>query len=114
MGVNMLDGNDVFNCQDEDLGDIKEIMFDMGIGCVVYVVLLYGGFLGMGNKLFVVFWNVLILDIVNKCFVFDVDKDWLENVFGFDKDQWFDMVDVIWSKEIYDYYGVILYLDGRV
>lgn len=114
MGANTLDGNDVFNLQDEDLGDIKEIMLDMSNGRVAYAVLSHGGFLGMGNKLFAVPWNALKLDTVNKRFVLDVDKDRLESAPGFDKDQWPDMADAAWSKEIHDYYGVTPYSDGRV
>jgi sporulation protein YlmC with PRC-barrel domain len=114
MGANTLDGNDVFNRQDEDLGDIKEIMLDMSNGRVAYAVLSYGGFLGMGDKLFAVPWGALTLDTVNKRFVLDVEKDRLDNAPGFDKDQWPDMADTTWSKEIHDYYGVTPYSDGKV
>jgi sporulation protein YlmC with PRC-barrel domain len=114
MGANTLDGNDVFNRQDEDLGDIKEIMLDMSNGRVAYAVLSYGGFLGMGDKLFAVPWNALTLDTVNKRFVLDIDKARLENAPGFDKDQWPDMANAAWSKGVHDYYGVTPYSDGRV
>jgi sporulation protein YlmC with PRC-barrel domain len=114
MGANTLDGNDVYNRQDEDLGDIKEIMLDMGTGRVAYAVLSYGGFLGMGEKLFAVPWSALTLDTVNKRFVLDVEKDRLESAPGFDKDQWPDMANSAWSKEIHDYYGVTPYSDGRL
>ena len=49
MGANTLDGNDVFNRQDEDLGDIKAIMLDKSNGRVAYAVLSCGGFLGMAD-----------------------------------------------------------------
>ncbi|MFP8778513.1 PRC-barrel domain-containing protein [Hydrogenophaga sp. RWCD_12] len=114
MGANTLDGNDVFNRQDEDLGDIKEIMLDMSNGRVAYAVLSHGGFLGMGDKLFAVPWSALTLDTVNKRFVLDVSKDRLENAPGFDKDQWPDMADTVWTKKIHDYYGVTPYSDGHI
>jgi hypothetical protein len=38
----------------EDLGETKEIMLDTGTGCIAYAVLSYGGFLGMGEKLFAI------------------------------------------------------------
>jgi hypothetical protein len=34
MGANTLNGNDVYNEQDEDLGEVKEIMLDMRSGKV--------------------------------------------------------------------------------
>lgn len=89
-------------------------MLDMSNGRVAYAVLSHGGFLGMGNKLFAVPWSALKLDTVNKRFVLDVDKDRLESAPGFDKDQWPDMADAAWSKEIHDYYGVTPYSDGRL
>jgi sporulation protein YlmC with PRC-barrel domain len=111
MGADTLLGNDVYNQKDEDLGDIKEIMIDMRSGRVSYAVLSYGGFLGMGEKLFAVPWNALTLDTVNKRFVLNVDKDRLETAPGFDKDQWPNMADASWAKSIHDYYGTTPYTD---
>ena len=54
MGANTLLGNDVYNRDGEDLGDIKEFMIDMVSGKVAYAVLSFGGMLGMGDKLFAV------------------------------------------------------------
>lgn len=105
MGADTLVGNDVYNTRDEDLGDIKEIMLDMQGGRVAYAVLSFGGFLGLGEKLFAVPWSALKLDTVNKRFVLDVDKERLSNAPGFDKDDWPDMQDPIWSQQIHDYYG---------
>ncbi|HYG31471.1 MAG TPA: PRC-barrel domain-containing protein, partial [Methylophilaceae bacterium] len=62
MGADTLIGNDVANHKDEDLGDIKEIMLDVPNGRIAYAVLSFGGFLGMGNKLFAVPWEALKLD----------------------------------------------------
>jgi hypothetical protein len=57
MGADTLIGNDVVNQDDEELGDINEIMLDMRNGRVVYAVLSFGGFLGMGEKLFAAPWG---------------------------------------------------------
>lgn len=114
MGANTLNGNDVYNRQDEDLGDIKEIMLDMSTGRVAYAVLSFGGFLGMGEKLFAVPWSALTLDTVNKRFVLDASKERLESAPGFDPDHWPDMADPTWTKQVHDYYGVTPYSDGRV
>jgi len=112
MGANTLDGNDVYNKQDEDLGDIKEIMLDVPSGRVAYAVLSFGGFLGMGEKLFAVPWSALTLDTVNKRFVLDVTKERLKDAPGFDEDNWPDMADTTWVKSVHAYYGVTPYSDG--
>lgn len=106
MGANTLDGNDVYNLKNEDLGDIKEIMLDMDTGRVAYAVLSFGGFMGMGEKLFAVPWSALSLDTVHKRFLLDIAKDKLQSAPGFNKNHWPDMADKTWAKEIHDYYGI--------
>jgi len=87
-------GDDVYNHRDEDVGDINEIMLDMRNGKVAYAVLSFGGFLGMGEKLFVSPWNALTLDTVNKRFILNVEKDRLVDTRGFDESTWPDMTDL--------------------
>jgi len=105
MSAGSLTGDDVYNQKGEDLGDIKEIMLDMRSGRVAYAVLSFGGFLGMGEKLFAVPWSALTCDPDNKRFVLNVEKDRLKDAPGFDKDDWPDMADPSWSKAIHSYYG---------
>ncbi|WP_095055260.1 PRC-barrel domain-containing protein [Pseudomonas sp. Irchel s3b2] len=105
MGADTLIGNDVYNHNEEDLGDIKEIMLDVRSGRVSYAVLSCGGFLSMGEKLFAVPWNALTLDTVNKRFILNVEKERLENAPGFDKDNWPNMADESWATEIHSFYG---------
>ena len=49
MGADTLLGNDVYNKNGENLGDIKEFMIDMASAKVVYAVLSFGGLLGEGS-----------------------------------------------------------------
>jgi sporulation protein YlmC with PRC-barrel domain len=105
MGADTLIGDGVVNAADEDLGDIKEIMLDMQTGQVAYAVLSFGGFLGMGDKLFAVPWQALHLDTVNKRFVLDIEKQRLQNAPGFDKHAWPDMADAQWAQHIHSFYG---------
>lgn len=62
MGAETLIGNDVYNKNSEDIGNIKEMMLDMRTGKVSSAVLSFGGFLGMGEKLFAAPWGALKLD----------------------------------------------------
>ena len=105
MGADTLLGNDVYSQNDEDLGDIKEIMLDMRTGKVSYAVLSYGGFLGVGEKLFAVPWQALKLDTENKRFILNVDSAKLDSAPGFDKDHWPNMADQTWINSINSYYG---------
>jgi sporulation protein YlmC with PRC-barrel domain len=105
MGADTLIGDNVVNGAEESLGDIKEIMLDMHTGQVAYAVLSFGGFLGIGEKLFAVPWSALHLDTVNERFMLNVDKARLKNAPGFDPGAWPDMSDVNWARQIHTFYG---------
>jgi sporulation protein YlmC with PRC-barrel domain len=106
MGADTLIGDDVYNTADESLGSIKELMIDMTSGKISYAVLSYGGFLGMGDRLFAVPWQALKLDTNKKRFTLNVSKDQLKDAPGFDKDHWPSMVDSTWASGIHTFYGV--------
>lgn len=106
MGAGTLIGNDVYNRAEESLGDIKEIMLDMRAGKVAYAVLSFGGILGMGEKLFAVPWERLVLDTANERFTLDIEKEQLKNAPGFDKDHWPDMSSPDWNSEIDTFYRI--------
>ena len=105
MGAHTLIGEDVYNRQDESLGDIKEFMLDIRSGQIAYAVLSFGGWLGMGSKLFAVPWQSMELDRVNKRFVLDSSKEQLKNAPGFDTDNWPDMASTEFATQIHGFYG---------
>jgi len=86
-------------------------MLDVHSGRVAYAVLSFGGFLGMGGKLFAVPWSALTLDTEHKRFVLDIDKERLASAPGFDKDHWPNMADPSWTRSIHSYYGTKPYPD---
>ncbi|MCC5873950.1 MAG: PRC-barrel domain-containing protein [Gammaproteobacteria bacterium] len=98
-------GDDVCNRDGEELGDIEEIMLDMRTGRIGYVVLAFGGFLGMGEKFFAVPWDAIRLDEKSKRLILDVDRERLVNAPGFDKEHWPDMADPSWQRAINSHYA---------
>jgi len=105
MGATTLAGDSVRNIAGEDLGKLEDIMLDVRRGRIAYAVLSFGGFLGMGNKLFAIPWSALTLDTVDECFILNVPKEQLKNAPGFDKDHWPSMADARWQSDINAYYG---------
>ena len=105
MGADTLLGNDVYNKDGEDLGDIKEFMIDMASGKIAYAVLSFGGLLGMGDKLFAVPWGALALDTENKRFNLNTPKAVLADAPGFDKNHWPAMSDKTWAEGVHKFYG---------
>ena len=54
MGADTLLGEEVYNRNEEHLGEIKEIMLNIRTDNMAYTVLSFGGVLGLGEKLFTV------------------------------------------------------------
>ena len=104
LAADTLTGDRVVNAQEEDLGKIEHLMIDLGTGRVAYAVLSFGGFLGMGDKLFAIPWSALAVDKVDKRFILKVDKERLNRAPGFDKDHWPNMADPAWGAKISTFY----------
>jgi sporulation protein YlmC with PRC-barrel domain len=111
LAADTLTGDKVVNHQREDLGKIEHLMIDLTTGRIAYAVLSFGGFLGMGDKLFAIPWSALSVDTVEKQFILNVEKALLERAPGFDKDHWPNMADRAWGTKVFTYYGAKPYWD---
>ena len=99
-------GEAVVNRQNENLGKIHELVIDAKEGRVAYAVLSFGGFMGMGNKLFAVPWRAFEFAKLENKLILNVDKEKLKAAPGFDQDaKWPDFADRTWGNSIYKYYG---------
>lgn len=114
MDAATLKGDSVVNAAGDDLGKIEAIMLDVTSGRIAYAVLSFGGFLGMGTKLFAIPWTALTLDAAEKRFVLDVSKERLESAPGFDKDHWPTMADQDWAAGVHTYYDAKPYWDDEL
>ena len=106
LSASTLENEKVVNAAGEDLGNIEDYMIDLNNGRIAYCVLSFGGFLGMGEKLFAIPFQAMTLDTENKRFVLNIDKERLKNAPGFDKDNWPDTTNPEWGTRIYKYYGI--------
>jgi sporulation protein YlmC with PRC-barrel domain len=79
-------GSRVVNAKEENLGKIEEVMIDSERGRIAYVVLSFGGLLGMGNKLFAIPWESL--EFNRGDYILKLDKSVLEKAEGFDEEAW--------------------------
>lgn len=100
-------GNKVVNREGEQLGNIKDLMIDLDDAQIAYAVLSFGGFLGLGDKLFAVPLEAITFGPEDHTVILDLDKDVLKNAPGFDKDHWPDdaQYEAGWLLDIYEYYG---------
>lgn len=98
-------GEEVVNAAGERVGKIEELMIDLDLGRVAYVVLSFGGVMGLGQKLFAIPFEALRIDPEGRDFVLNVDREKLRNAPGFDKHDWPRAADRRWGAQIHSYYG---------
>jgi sporulation protein YlmC with PRC-barrel domain len=100
-------GNKVLNPEGEQLGTIKDLVIDLDDAQIAYAVLSFGGFMGLGDKLFAIPLEALTFDTRDNHVILDVDKEVLRNAPGFAKDKWPDTAQYEggWLLDIYEYYG---------
>ena len=96
-------GEKVVNKDGEHLGKIEDLMIDLENRRVVYAILSFGGFLGIGDKHFAIPLEALSQKPNEHAFTLDISKDVLEKAEGFDKENIPSNPEAIAS--IYTHYG---------
>ena len=105
-------GSAVRNLKGDDLGKIQELMIDVATGRIAYAVLAYGGFLGMGDKLFAIPGEALMARSDERQFMLDLDEETLKTAPGFDRDHYPTTADTNWLSNVYTHYGYTPYWGG--
>lgn len=106
LSATTLTGTNVQNLQGEDIGHIKDLMIDLESGQVLYAVLSFGGFMGIGDDYFAIPMEALVFSEKEEDLIkIDIDEETLENAPGFDKDNWPRHSDDQFVNSVYDYYG---------
>jgi sporulation protein YlmC with PRC-barrel domain len=109
LGASSLLHDKVVNLDGQDIGRIEELMIDVVSGRVAYAVLSFGGFMGIGNKLFALPWSAITVDEAKKRFVVNATKELLEKMPGFDKEHWPDLGDLEYAASLYCQWGATPY-----
>lgn len=108
ISTSKLRGANIRNLQGENVGEIKDLMIDWKNGTVAYAVLSFGGFLGLGEKLFAIPLETFDFSRhhgVDEHIVLDIDKERLETAPGFDDDNWPNHADNTFLDSVYSHYG---------
>lgn len=97
-------GTNVYNRQDKQLGEIKDIVLDRDGRKIGYVVLSYGGLLGMGDKLFAVPRDMIHRTGAQDRAYVELDEQTLKSAPGFDKSKWPTAANADYYRQLDDYY----------
>ncbi|MBL8842799.1 MAG: PRC-barrel domain-containing protein [Planctomycetes bacterium] len=100
-------GTTVTDPSGASVGHLADLAVEEGSDRIVYAVLSFGGFLGMGDKLFALPWSALSQTYVEEKLrlVLDVAKERLEAAPGFDKTSWPNLADRRWGARVHEYYA---------
>jgi sporulation protein YlmC with PRC-barrel domain len=106
LAASTLKGSLVFNFAGEELGKVDEVVADLDSGRIAYVVVsLDGGFLGIGDRLFAVPWELFSARPDEHEFYLDLEKQMLLDGPGFERGKWPDMGDSAWAAKIHSHYA---------
>jgi sporulation protein YlmC with PRC-barrel domain len=97
-------GDKVRNPEGDDLGKIQNLMINLRSAKVEYAVIEFGGFLGVGEKLFAIPFDELRVDEGDEVFILNRDKEYLKDSPGFDPAHWPDTNDHTYFDDVDTYY----------
>ena len=100
-----VEGTAVYDRQGNRLGSVYNVMIDKYSGQVAYVVMSFGGFLGIGERYHPLPWKALDYDPRVGGYVVDVTREQLERAPSYTSDEapWDNPG---YGRSVYDYYGM--------
>jgi hypothetical protein len=107
IAANKVEGTYVYDADKNHIGAIYTVMIDKISGQVAYVVMNFGGILGIGEKYRALPWNVLTYDVALDGYVVRLSRESLRAAPAYDAQQspWHDPA---YASEISDYWTPIL------
>lgn len=111
LSASKLKGADVYNLQNEEIGEVDEVLFDPASGRIRFAVIGIGGFLGIGETNVAVPWSAFHLskEGADVKYVIDASKEKLEKaprVEGKSYDRLYERKD---AEPAFIYWGVTYY-----
>jgi len=103
--VSQLQGMNLQNLQGKSVGEIKDLVIDAQTGRVRYVAVTYGGFLGVGDKMFAVPFEAIKYqrdpdDANDFIAVLNVTQQQLKGAVGFDQEHWPNFADTQFTRDL--------------
>jgi hypothetical protein len=101
-----VEGTAVYNRRGEKLGSIYTLMIDKISGKVVYAVMSFGGFLGIGDRYHPLPWSVLTYDTRQGGYTVGLDRSVLERAPTYSGTETPNWADRSWGEQVHRHYGV--------
>jgi PRC-barrel domain len=105
IAADKVEGTAVYNAQGDKMGSIYGLMIDKYSGRVIYAVMSFGGFLGIGDRYHPLPWRVLTYDPAQGGYVVDLDRDLLQAAPSYGASEMPDWADPTWGRSLHAYYA---------
>lgn len=96
----------VYGLGQERVGDIDHLLIDKVSGKVIYAVMSFGGFLGLGHSHYPIPWAALKYDTSIAGYRTGITEQQLKDAPEFSDDSWQDRD---WGRRTHEHYGVPMY-----
>lgn len=104
ISADKVEGTDIYNPQGKHLGEVESIMIDKLSGKVAYAVIVFGGFLGLGEQRRALPWSVFTYNPELGGYVLKADDDVLKNIPEIPSSD--NLGDPEWGTKIHAHFGV--------
>jgi hypothetical protein len=112
--TNRLERYDLVNEEGKDMGQVQTFVADMLVGRIGFVIVAFGGFLGLTDKWFAMPWEIMTWSPETKKFIVDMPRNILEKAPGMNKDKWMDEINSDFLAKCYIHYGLAPYWDSSL
>lgn len=104
-----VEGTEVYGADNAHIGSVKRLMIDKQSGQVAYVVMGFGGFLGLGEDSYTVPWGKLTYDTQLGGYRTDLTAEQVKAAPDFYRDEKYAWHDRDKERDLHSYYGVTPY-----
>jgi hypothetical protein len=105
-----VEGTNVYDPAGTKIGDIDHLMIDKVSGRVIYAVMSFGGFLGLGHSHYPIPWGALKYDTNLSGYVTGITEQQLKDSPAFSDDSYSDRN---WETAVHQHYGTPFYWEMR-
>jgi len=103
-----VDGTPVFNKAGDRIGHVDDLSIERVSGKVVYAIMSFGGFLGIGERFHPIPWSLLDYDREQGGYIVPLDRAALEGAPYYERAELVALggpSHLIYGERIFDYYG---------
>lgn len=101
ISADKVEGVEVYNVDGKHLGKVESLMIDKRSGKVAYAVVVFGGFLGMGEQRRALPWSILTYKADLEGYIVKVENEVLKSIPDSD-----DLNDAAWENRVHAHFGV--------